>query len=432
MPSCDAGAARNEGTSTVTEEQRLPPLAQVLSSDDFEDAARRVLSTKAYAFYSSAATDLITRDANRSFYNRVWLRPRVLRDVRRVSTRSHMLGEEVAMPLFVSPASMGRLGHPDGEAAIARACAARHVFQGVSNYSSVPLEKIVAAPATAPATAAAAAAAAGRDAASGSEGRFIFQLYVNRDRRATEEALQRCARLPQVRAIFVTVDAAWPGKREGDERVQIQDAALRELSPEASGRNDGKGGGIGRLLSGGIDPGLSWRTLRWLRGKTALPLILKGVMSADDAMLALDAGMDGIYLSNHGGRNLDTAPPALLTLLELHKRCPAVFDKMEVYVDGGIRRGTDILKALCLGATAVGVGRPALYANVYGAEGVEKLIDVLQDELATSVRLIGVTSVDELGPEYVNTGDLDHLVPASSEHPYARKTIRRSKRDEKL
>lgn len=217
-------------------------------------------------------------------------------------------------------------------------------------------------------------------------------------------------------------------------------------------RNDKKGGGLGRVMAGFIDPGLTWEDLIWVRKHTHLPVCLKGVMSADDAILAMNAGLDGILLSNHGGRNLDTSPPSIITLLELQRRCPEIFEKMEIYVDSGIRRGTDILKAVCLGATAVGMGRSMLFAANYGQEGVEHLIEsklylplpqsglciylrairnslfahndilniVMQDELKTAMRNTGITSLDEAGSHLVNTADIDHLVPSSPLHPYAR------------
>lgn len=197
---------------------------------------------------------------------------------------------------------------------------------------------------------------------------------MNRDREKSAELLHKISAIPNVKAVFVTVDAAWPGKREADERVKADESVSVPMAP-ARVTNDKKGGGYGRVMAGFIDPGLTWDDLAWIRQHTHLPLCLKGVMSADDAILAMQAGVDGILLSNHGGRNLDTSPPSIITLLELHKRCPEIFDKMEIYVDSGIRRGTDILKAVCLGATAVGIGRSALYATNYGQEGVEHLID---------------------------------------------------------
>lgn len=203
---------------------------------------------------------------------------------------------------------------------------------------------------------------------------FFFQLYVNRDREKSAALLRQCSANPNIKAIFVTVDAAWPGKREADERVKADENLSVPMAPSKV-HNDKKGGGLGRVMSGFIDPGLTWEDLQWVKQHTHKPVCLKGVMSADDALLAMKAGLDGILLSNHGGRNLDTSPPSIITLLEIHRRCPEVFDHMEVYVDSGIRRGTDILKAVCLGATAVGMGRSMLFATNYGQEGVEHLID---------------------------------------------------------
>jgi len=203
---------------------------------------------------------------------------------------------------------------------------------------------------------------------------FFFQLYVNRDRAKSAALLRQCSENPNIKAIFVTVDAAWPGKREADERVKADESLSVPMSPSKA-QNDKKGGGLGRVMAGFIDPGLTWEDLKWVRQHTHKPVCLKGVMSADDARMAMEAGLDGILLSNHGGRNLDTSPPSIITLLEIQRRCPEVFDKMEVYVDSGIRRGTDILKAICLGATAVGMGRSMLFATNYGQEGVEHLVD---------------------------------------------------------
>lgn len=205
-------------------------------------------------------------------------------------------------------------------------------------------------------------------------GSFFFQLYVNRDRERSAALLRRCSANRNIKAIFVTVDAAWPGKREADERVKANENLSVPMAP-GKAANDKQGGGLGRLMAGSIDPGLTWEDLKWVRQHTDKPVCLKGVMSADDALLAMQAGLDGILLSNHGGRNLDSSPPSIITLLEIHRRCPEVFDAMEVYVDSGIRRGTDILKAVCLGARAVGMGRSMLFATNYGQEGVEHLID---------------------------------------------------------
>ncbi|KAA8649138.1 hypothetical protein EYZ11_011720 [Aspergillus tanneri] len=383
----------------VVLENEKPPLETLINSYDFEVVASKTTSKKTWAFYSSAATDLITRDANKSFFDRIWFRPRVLRNVRSVDIKTNMLGIDCSFPLFVSPAAMAKLIHPDGECAITRACQNKGIMQGISNNSSYTVDELTQAAPSA---------------------NFFFQLYVNRDRAKSEILLRQCSANPNIKAIFVTVDAAWPGKREADERVKADKSLVVPMAP-AKAKNDKKGGGLGRVMAGFIDPGLTWDDLVWVRKHSHLPVCLKGVMSADDAILAMEAGLDGILLSNHGGRNLDTSPPSIITLLELQKRCPEIFDRMEIYVDSGIRRGTDILKAICLGATAVGMGRSMLFATNYGQEGVEHLIDIMRDELETAMRNTGITTLDEAGPELVNTGDIDHLVPQFRQHPYARK-----------
>ncbi|KAJ5894923.1 hypothetical protein N7495_006614 [Penicillium taxi] len=383
-------------------EDNKPYLHTLINTHDFEVVASKTADKKTWAFYSSAATDLITRDANKSYFDRIWFRPRVLRNVRSVDTRTDILGGHYNLPLFVSPAAMAKLIHPDGECAIARACENKGIMQGISNNSSYTMEEL-------------------RTAAPSAD--FFFQLYVNRDREKSAALLRECSANPNIKAIFVTVDAAWPGKREADERVKADETLSVPMAPSKV-QNDKKGGGLARVMSSFIDPGLTWEDLKWVRQHTHKPVCLKGVMSADDAIMAMKIGLDGILLSNHGGRNLDTSPPSIVTLLEIHRRCPEVFDSMEVYVDSGIRRGTDILKAVCLGATAVGMGRSMLFATNYGQDGVEHLIDIMRDELETAMRNIGITSLDEASPDFVHTGDIDHLISVSSSHPYARAIAR--------
>jgi L-lactate dehydrogenase (cytochrome) len=265
---------------------------------------------------------------------------------------------------------------------------------------------------------------------------FFFQLYVNKDRKKSEQVLSLANSLG-IKAIFVTVDAAARGKRESDERLQADTNVINPVTGERA-KHDKKGGGLTRLMGSYIDQSLNWNDLEWIRRCTDLPIVLKGVTCAEDAKLAMRHGVDGILLSNHGGRNLDFTPPSILLLLEMHKNCPEVFDKMEVYVDGGIRRGGDILKALCLGAKAVGMGRTFLYALNYGTEGAEHLVDsefglvkdiieekltwqtVLRDELESAMRLIGVKNLSEVHPGLVNTFDVDYLVPSTPDHPYAK------------
>lgn len=272
----------------------------------------------------------------------------------------------------------------------------------------------------------------------------FFQLYVNADRAKTRSFLDSVLKQrPRVRAIFITIDAPTTGKREADERIKADESVTAANNSGVTAKNDSKGGGIGRLTGSYIDRGLVWEDLVWIRKQVGpdMPLVIKGIQCAADAKMAMNAGMQGILVSNHGGRCLDSSPPAILTLLELHKCCPEVFDRMEVFVDGGIRRGTDILKCVCLGATAVGIGRHFLYALNYGQDGVEHLFDsklydshsipysnmdiVMKDELEVAMQLVGITSLSQAHPGLVNTLDVDCLVPDQIEgHPYAHRAIK--------
>lgn len=276
-----------------------PDLYSLIAVHDFETVAHETYTAKAFAFYSSAATDLVSHHANLSCYKKLMLRPRVLRNVKHVSIKRKILGCPSSAPFFVSPAAMARLAHPDGELAIARGCGNEGIIQTVSNpvYSprtcidimqissnaSYPLSDIVAA---------------------GTSGQpFFLQLYVNIEREKTETLL-RSARELGVKAILVTVDAPIPGKREADERIAAENMASAVSGATAS--NDKKGGGLGRVMAKYIDSTLSWKDLAWLKRTSGLPLVLKGIQTAADARKAVEHGVEGIMLSNHGGRSLDT------------------------------------------------------------------------------------------------------------------------------
>jgi L-lactate dehydrogenase (cytochrome) len=391
-----------------------PPLHTLISAADFQEVASHTLTPKAWAFYSSAATDLVTHTQNKALTRHVMFRPRVLKDVKHVSTKRTILGCPSSTPFFISPAAMARLAHPDGECALARGAAAEGIVQCISSNASYPLSAIVKA---------------------GMQDQpFFLQLYVNSDRAKTAELLQKAAALG-IKGVFVTVDAPVPGKREADERIAAEAVASAISGAVAS--NDKKGGGMGRLMAQYVEKSLVWEDIAWIKKVSGLPVVLKGVQSAADSILAQKYGAAGVMLSNHGGRSLDGSQPSILVLLELHRICPDIFDKVEVYVDGGFERGSDILKAVALGATAVGVGRPYLYSLTYGEEGVEHLTQgmfqkeyvgwtfadeylVLKDELETSMRLCGITDIDDAHPGLVNTQDIEHLVANGESHSWIR------------
>lgn len=331
---------------STPEESIQAPLSTLLNLDEIQAAATKIISKKAWGYYFSAADDKISKYLNTQAYRSIVFRPRVFVDCRTCTLETNLLGHKVGLPIFVSPTAMARLGHPAGERGIAEGCRLFGGLQIIANNSSLSPEEIVG---NAPPTQI-----------------FGWQLYVQLNRRLSESILARANQLDQIKFIVLTLDAPVSGKREDDERINIQANTAASVSTQ---------------LFAGTDPSLTWAdTLEWLSHHTTKPIVLKGIQTHEDAILAAQYAplVKGIVLSNHGGRSLDTAPPAVHTLLELRKYCPDVFNKVEVWVDGGIRRGTDAVKALCLGAKAVGIGRPALWGLAAGGvEGVERTLQSL-------------------------------------------------------
>ncbi|KAI2788413.1 hypothetical protein POX_e06429 [Penicillium oxalicum] len=395
----DESTLAKEETPTHAPQQATgpPPMHTLLNLDEIEEIATKQVSQKAWAYYYSAADDKMSKRFNNQVYQSILLRPRVFVDCTNCDLSTSVLGHRLGMPIYVSPAAMARLGHPSGEAGIAEACRSFGAMQVISNNASMTPEQIV------------------KDAAPDQV--FGWQLYVQVDRKKSEAMLARINKLKAIKFIVLTLDAPVPGKREEDERNSLVGASepvssgVKAAERAADGTPDvngpGGSGGVGQQLFAGTDPSLTWqKTLPWLAQHTDLPIVLKGLQTHEDAYIAsLHAPqVKGIILSNHGGRAADTAPPAVHTLLEIRKYCPEVFDKLEVHVDGGIRRGTDVVKALCLGAKAVGLGRAALWGLAAGGpDGVRRTLQILADETKTCMRLLGVETVDALGPQHINT-----------------------------
>ncbi|OCK84663.1 mitochondrial cytochrome-like protein b2, partial [Lepidopterella palustris CBS 459.81] len=367
------------------------PIALCLNLNDIERAAEKVLTKRAWTYYSSAADDLISYRQNVQDWSRVTFRPRVLRNVQRVDMRCSILGHSSSLPIFIAPAALARLGHPDGELCLARGAARRNIPYAVSTASSVSAEDL---------------SQCMKDEASG--GALFYQLYVKKKQEETRQLVRR-ARALGFKALLVTVDTPVVGKREEDDRhkAEVALAAGETIMPRIG---DDTAADEDFVLRGPYSSTLNWEDLTWITEEwgNANTICLKGIATAEDAKMASDMGIKTIYLSNHGGRQLDSAPSAIRTLLEIRRFCPEVFERCEVLIDGGCRRGSDILKALCLGARGVGFGRPFMYGlSAYGTEGVLRVIQMLSDELETTMRLLGVTSLDQLQPHMVNTRDLD-------------------------
>lgn len=350
------------------EQEQSAALDSLLNLDELEIHATKAISKEAWAFYFSAADDLVSKKLNNEVYRSILLRPRVFVDCERCDTSTTLLGHRVGLPVYASPTGMSRLAHPTGEAGIAQACGTYRVLQLISNNASQIPEEVVL------------------NAVPGQV--FGFQLYGQVEVQKSERMLARINRLAdKIKFVCLTLDAPTPGKREHDERAQniasrlpitssVQSGSVSKTSPTTPRPSRA---GLGRSSGQGISARLTWeKTLPWLARHTSMPIILKGIQTHEDAYLAsLHAPqVRAIILSNHGGRALDTAPPAVHTLLEIRKYCPEVFEKVEVWVDGGIKRGTDVVKALCLGARGVGIGRAALWGlGAGGPKGVERTFE---------------------------------------------------------
>jgi L-lactate dehydrogenase (cytochrome) len=384
--------------SGEVEQEGPVDMESLLNLDEIEELATKQISHKAWAYYYSAGDDLRSKTLNNTVYSQILLRPRIFVECVNCDTSTTFLGHKAKIPIYVSPAAMARLAHPDGERGIGQACEQFGAMQLISQNASMTPEQIVAG---APA-----------------DQVFGWQLYVQNEREKSEAMLARINKLPQIKFICLTLDAPVPGKREHDERsknigsnLPVR-AAVQEGQSVSTTTTDAKtpappkSMGVGQSLFWGTAADLTWqKTLPWLAKHTDLPIVLKGLQTHEDAYLAsLHAPhVKAIILSNHGGRALDTAPPAVHTLLEIRKYCPEVFGRIEVWVDGGIKRGTDVVKALCLGARGVGIGRGALFGlGAGGKEGVARVLEILKAETETCMRLLGVERIDQLGLQHVS------------------------------
>jgi L-lactate dehydrogenase (cytochrome) len=297
-----------------------------------------------------------------------------------------MLGTKVDIPFYITATALGKLGNPEGEVVLTRAAKKHNVIQMIPTLASCSFDEIV-------------------DAAEGGQVQWL-QLYVNKDREITKKIIQH-AEKRGCKGLFITVDAPQLGRREKDMRSKFIDAGSNVQS--TSGHTTDTSQGAARAISSFIDPSLSWKDIPWFQSITKMPIILKGVQRVEDVIRAIEIGVQGVVLSNHGGRQLDFARSGVEVLAEVMPvmRERGWQNRIEIYIDGGVRRATDIIKALCLGARGVGIGRPFLYAmSAYGLPGVDKAIQLLKDEMEMSMRLIGCSSIDQLNPTLIDARGL--------------------------
>jgi 4-hydroxymandelate oxidase len=347
---------------------------QLLNLRDYEAAAAAHMEAPAFEYYAGGSADSFTLNDNQAAFDRLRLRPRVLIDVSGVDSSVEVLGHRESMPVMIAPTAMARLAHPDGEMAIARAAARAGVTQVLSSLSTYSIEEVAAEGAN-----------------------TWFQLYVYKDRAISEHLIRR-AETAGYRALMVTVDLPVPGLRENLTRSGFDPSGLT-MSNFTEVARDHQEGGFFTYIEDNLDASLTWDDIEWLQSITDLPVLVKGVLRADDAIRAVEVGVAGIVVSNHGGRQLDTTMATIDALPDVAR---AVDGRCEVLLDGGVRRGTDVVKALALGARAVLVGRPLLWGlAVEGEPGADHVLGMLRAEIDNALALCGAPSVGELPPDLV-------------------------------
>jgi 4-hydroxymandelate oxidase len=337
---------------------------------DYASLAADCMSSMAWEYVSGGAGDESTLRWNEEAYDKIRLRPRNLVDVSHIDTKLSLFGHNLDCPILLAPVAYQRLAHPDGERATVQGAEAAGATVVLSTFSTVSLEEIAGA-ATKP---------------------HWFQLYVQPDREFTGKLVRR-AEAAGYKALVVTVDTPVLGPRYRELRHKfslpegMERANLRGLDTATGGHRPTER----NIFSATLDPKLTWKDIAWLRSLTSLPIILKGVMNAEDAARAVNEGVSGLIVSNHGGRNLDTVPATIDALPEVAAK---VAGRLPILIDGGIRHGSDVLKALALGASAVLIGRPYVYGlAVSGADGVSRVVNILRREFEMAMALTGKTSL---------------------------------------
>ncbi len=343
---------------------------------DYERLAEAALEPGPYGYFAGGAGDERTLRENVEAFGRRHLRPRMLVDVSEATTATTVLGTDLSMPLLVAPVALQRMAHPHGEAGMARAAAAAGTVMCLSTLAT-----------TGPAEVAAAAPDAPR----------WFQVYCFRDRGVTRALIDQAVE-SGYRALVVTVDAPHAGRRERDLRTGFEVPAVVGVPSIAAAAGEGRDLTIQDIFEL-VDPALSWRDLERLASDCDLPVLVKGVMTHEDGRLACEHGAAGVIVSNHGGRQLDGVAAAIDALAEVVE---AVDGRIEVLMDGGVRRGGDVVKALALGARAVLIGRPALWGLAAdGERGALRVLELLREEIALALALVGCSTPEAVRPEHI-------------------------------
>ncbi|XP_022723917.1 peroxisomal (S)-2-hydroxy-acid oxidase-like isoform X3 [Durio zibethinus] len=388
---------------------------EITNVSEYEAIAKEKLPKMVYDYYASGAEDQWTLKENRNAFSRILFRPRILIDVSKIDMTTTVLGFKISMPIMIAPSAMQKMAHPEGENATARAASAAGTIMILSSWATSSVEEV----------------------ASTGPGIRFFQLYVHKDRNVVAQLVRRAERAG-FKAIALTVDTPRLGRREADiknrftlppfltlknfegldlgKMDKVSDICLINLNfnyrftlPVCS-PNDGiilqtDDSGLASYVAGQVDRSLSWKDVKWLQTITSLPILVKGVLTAEDTRLAVQAGAAGIIVSNHGARQLDYVPATIMALEEVVK---AAQGRVPVFLDGGVRRGTDVFKALALGASGIFIGRPVVFSlAAEGEAGVRKVLQMLRDEFELTMALTGCRSLKEITRNHIVT-DWDH------------------------
>eukprot|EP00268_Persea_americana_P064098 TRINITY_DN839_c0_g1_i4.p1 TRINITY_DN839_c0_g1~~TRINITY_DN839_c0_g1_i4.p1 ORF type:complete len:396 (+),score=72.19 TRINITY_DN839_c0_g1_i4:190-1377(+) len=387
---------------------------------EYEAIAKEKLPKMVYEYYASGAEDQWTLQENRNAFSRILFRPRILIDVTKIDMTTTVLGFKISMPIMIAPTAMQKMAHPEGEYATARAASAAGTIMTLSTWATSSVEEV----------------------ASTGPGIRFFQLYVYKDRNVVAQLVRRAERAG-FKAIALTVDTPRLGRREADIKNRFTLPPYLTLK-NFEGLNLGKmdktnDSGLTSYVAGQVDQSLSWKLneregisdegslqqfaalregrvtqmkdVKWLQTITHMPILVKGVMTAEDTRIAIQAGAAGIIVSNHGARQLDYVPATINCLEEVVK---AAQGRVPVFLDGGVRRGTDVFKALALGASGIFIGRPVLFSlAAEGEAGVRKVLQMLRSEFELTMALSGCTSLKEITRNHIVT-------EADMRHPVAR------------
>ncbi|KAI1371308.1 FMN-dependent alpha-hydroxy acid dehydrogenase [Hypoxylon crocopeplum] len=336
----------------------LPPLEDLVGLPDFDAAARRHLPTLNYTYYRNGAAGEWSYRNNLEVYNRYALRPRTMIDITNIEStlQTTILGHNFSAPFFISPCARGGYGNTDAEKGLVEGAAAGDILYMPALLASMTIEEIAAFKKVDQVT--------------------FQQVYLDSNDTATREIFDRAEKTGS-KAIVFTIDSAADGNRHRAARYGVGSADSAYTL-------------------------ITWDLYDHLRTMTDLPIVLKGIQTVEDAQKAAELGVPAIYLSNHGGRQVDGSRSPLEVALEIRQKAPEVFSQLEVYADGGVRYGADVVKLLALGVHAVGLGRPFMYANVYGTAGVERAIEMLKHEIAIDAANAGVADLKNIDPNIIN------------------------------